>query len=213
MGNRQASTAETEAVDVGPGTGRVPAGGYPFENATMANAINAGGPGAVPAQLVATLAPDGGIQAATRLVGRTSQGGDTPAELVDSHTSWGALAEDRLGAELLTWAVRGDHRTVEAALDMLGATDRDDVAVAMARTATDAQLAALSRSSGGQALLSRMFDELTSGSVSADEQEQADRILRLKAQGIDPNRAAEEMVSGLTCIDIDVHEVPAEIKF
>ncbi|HWM10484.1 MAG TPA: deaminase [Solirubrobacteraceae bacterium] len=120
-------------------------------------------------------------------VSRTLMLARTPAdELISQHTSWGDVDQVRLGFELLRSASRGRFAFVEQVFDSLGSLDRDDVAYAMSDLATDQQLAALARTAPGRGLLDRMFDELTSGSVDAEEQEQADRILRVKTARTSP---------------------------
>jgi hypothetical protein len=130
-------------------------------------------------------------------------GSDCPAiqrspasDLIDENTSWGNLAEDRLGQTLLTRALAGDHGFVQAVLDDLGSTDRDDVSFELTRAATAAQLTTLAGSESGRRLLDRMFDELTSGSVADDEQAQADRIIQVKGQRVDQAQAQQQMISG-----------------
>jgi hypothetical protein len=118
------------------------------------------------------------------------------ADLIGANTSWGDLAEDRLGQALLARAVAGEHGFVQSTLNALGSTDRDDVAYEFTRAASERQLVALSGSEGGRRLLDRLFDELTSGSVAAEEQGQADRIMRVKSALVDQTRAAEQMIGG-----------------
>jgi hypothetical protein len=118
------------------------------------------------------------------------------SDLIDANTSWGNLAEDRLGQALLARALAGEHGFVQSTLNELGSTDRDDVAYELTRAASDPQLAALSGSESGRRLLDRLFDELTSGSVAAEEQAQADRIMRVKSQLVDQTRAAQQMIGG-----------------
>lgn len=106
------------------------------------------------------------------------------SELVDGYTSWGNLDEARLGAELQRRALAGQQAFVEAVLDALGSSDRDDVSFELTAFSSDAQLDGLAATTTGRLLLDRLFDELTSGSVAAEEQVQADRILRSKSRRI-----------------------------
>ena len=109
----------------------------------------------------------------------------TPQEaeaLVDRNTSWGNLDEAALGAEMLRLALSGQVALAAEVLDALGSTDRDDVAYEFMLAATETQLTSLGATAARRPLLHRVFDELTSGSVAAEEQEQADRILRVTTQ-------------------------------
>jgi len=105
----------------------------------------------------------------------------TPAQasaLISSHTSYANLDEPALGRELLTTSLRGDLTLVTEVFNALGTFDRDDVAYEFTLAATDPQLVQLAATPEGRRLLDRVFDELTSGSVDATEQQQADRILQ-----------------------------------
>ncbi|GCD20890.1 hypothetical protein CTKZ_24520 [Cellulomonas algicola] len=102
------------------------------------------------------------------------------ADLIATRTSLGALDETALGADLATRARGGDATFVQSVLDELWSTDRDDVALAICTALDDAALGVLVASEDGRRLVDRMFDELTSGSVGDDEQQQADRLLRTK---------------------------------
>jgi hypothetical protein len=132
-------------------------------------------------------------------------------DLIDARTSWvGDLDESALAEDLLGWAKYGDVDLVQTTLDDLSATDRDDVAVALCEAADEADLQALVADSGGRALLDRLFDEITSGSIGDDEQRQADRIMGAKSSRISPEDFAEGAqrakvfpyrLSGLTVLD------------
>ncbi|GIJ43989.1 hypothetical protein Val02_08750 [Virgisporangium aliadipatigenens] len=162
-------------------------------NAARERAI--GGDGPLPALVAAQLAAVGTNTALAQLLTRPATTTSPAEELIDRYTDWGSLAEDRLGAELLQRALRGEHRIVESVLDALGTTDRDDVSFALIRAASDGDLLALSRS-GGQELLSRMFDELTSGRLADDEKQQADRVMTVTALRNDPDDALAQMEQG-----------------
>ncbi|MBP2324845.1 hypothetical protein JOF56_005230 [Kibdelosporangium banguiense] len=118
------------------------------------------------------------------------------SDLIDEHTSWGNLAEDDLGRALLARAVRGEHQFVQAVLSELGWRNRDDVSLELTQAASNEQLVAIAGSESGRRLLDRMYDELTEGSLGDDEQTQADRILRVKSQGVDPAQAQQQMLGG-----------------
>jgi hypothetical protein len=104
------------------------------------------------------------------------------SEFISSHTSWGNLDEEALGRDLLVRALGGEHGFVRSVFTELGATDRDDVALAFMQAARPEQLAQMCGSDSGRALLDRLFDELTSGSVADEETLQANRIMQAKAQ-------------------------------
>jgi hypothetical protein len=109
----------------------------------------------------------------------------TPAEaeaLISQHTSWGNLDETWLGRELLRLALDGQLTLADEVLNALGSTDRDDVAYEFMLVATDPQLVRLAASTASRQFLHRIFDELTSGSVADEEQQQADRILQVTAR-------------------------------
>jgi len=101
--------------------------------------------------------------------------------LIDRHTSWGNLDETALGSELLRLALSGQLTLASEVLNELGSTDRDDVAYEFMLLVTDQQLVRLAAATASRQFLHRLFDELTSGSVAAEEQQQADRILNVTA--------------------------------
>ncbi|MBC7358733.1 MAG: DUF4157 domain-containing protein [Desulfacinum sp.] len=108
---------------------------------------------------------------------------DEAHTLVSRHTSWwGNLNEVALGREVLNLALAGQLNVADEVFNALGSTDRDDVAYELVLAATETQLAHLAESMTSRRFLQRLFDELTSGSVSAEEQQQADRILQATAR-------------------------------
>lgn len=106
------------------------------------------------------------------------------SDMINDHTSWANLDEERLGRSLYNRAVRGEYSFVTQVLDELGMYDRDDVSLGFMQAANDRAIYRLSGGAAGRRLLDRLFDELTSGDVGADETAEADRILRIKAQRI-----------------------------
>jgi hypothetical protein len=102
--------------------------------------------------------------------------------LISRHTSWGNLDETALGRELLRLALGGQLTLTDEVLNTLGSTNRDDVVYEFMLAATDPQLVHLAAATASRQFLHRLFDELTSGSVSAEEQQQADRILQVTAR-------------------------------
>jgi hypothetical protein len=123
--------------------------------------------------------------------------GSTPAEdLIDDKTSWGNLDEEALGRHLLYRALSGQHAFVQEVFDELGTLNRDDVALELTSAATIQQLATLAADETGRRLLDRLYDELTGGNLAAHEKEQAERILAVKGQAIDPAQAEKQMLTG-----------------
>ena len=122
---------------------------------------------------------------------------ETAEQLIDRYTSWGNLDEEALGAHLLRLTRRSlaNCRYVQSVLNELSSTDRDDVSVAFSSNATDGDLVALAGSPDGRALLDRLYDELTSGSIGADEQQQANRILAARGQVRPIEEAAERVTA------------------
>ncbi|OLB65503.1 MAG: hypothetical protein AUI10_06385 [Actinobacteria bacterium 13_2_20CM_2_72_6] len=140
----------------------------------------------------------------------TGETADAAGALIDKFTSWTNLDEAGLGAELAQRARQGGYALVEQVLDRLGSTDRDDVSYELMAHAGAADLAAMVSSGAGRHLLDRMFDELTSGSVAAEEQAQADRIMQAKATLVAPGQFQQQLraakifpyrLPGLTVLD------------
>ncbi len=102
--------------------------------------------------------------------------------LIDQNTSWGNLDETALGREMLRMALAGQLGLPGEVITALSSTDRDDVAYDFMRFASDQQLVRLAANAESRAFLNRLFDEITSGSVAAEEQQQADRILQTTAR-------------------------------
>lgn len=118
----------------------------------------------------------------------------TPAEdLIAEHTTMFNLHEDRLGAALLQRMRSGQHNFIMQVFDALGSTDRDDVAYEIMHCASDADLRQAVQSAEGRRLLDRLFDELTAGSVAQEEQQEADRIVRVKAGRLSPEQFEQGM--------------------
>lgn len=105
-------------------------------------------------------------------------------ELIAAHTHYFLLDEAALGQGLLAQAQQGNTAYVQDVLDKLDTWNRDDVALAFAQAAKEEDLDRLASSPGGRRLLDRLFDELTSGEVSEEEQAQATRILGVKTRAI-----------------------------
>ena len=110
----------------------------------------------------------------------------TPEEaeaLISQHTAWwGNLDESLLGREVLRLALEGQLTRAGEVLNALSSTDRDDVAYEFMIAASDSQLVGLAAETASRRFLHRLFDELTAGSVAAEEQQQADRILQVTSR-------------------------------
>ncbi len=105
------------------------------------------------------------------------------SDMIDYYTSLlGNLDEAGLGSQLVQHAIRGDYDFVQRVLDELGSTDRDDVSYEFMHAASDNIIQSFVRNESGRSMLDRLFDELTSGNISNDEQAQADRIISNKTQ-------------------------------
>lgn len=150
----------------------------------------------MPAAVVEALGGLAGNAAVARQVSRLAIQRSPAEDLIDEHTGWFDLDEERLGQILLARAAGGQHAFVRAVLDELGTTNRDDVALEFTRAATATQLAAIAEADSGRRLLDRLFDELTAGNLAEDEQAQADRIIAVKAQRVDPAQAEKQMLGG-----------------
>ncbi len=148
------------------------------------------------AEVAEALGARAGNAALTRRVSRLAVQRSPAEDLIDDNTSWLNLDEGRLGRTLLGKAAAGDHALVQAVLDELGTTNRDDVALEFTRAAGPEQLAAIAEAQTGRRLLDRLYDELTSGNLGGDEQAQADRILAVKGRRIDPAQAQQQMLAG-----------------
>ena len=92
----------------------------------------------------------------------------------------------------------GQYGFVGETLSALGSTDRDDVSYELCLAASDEDLRAFAASDAGRRLIDRMFDELTEGSVGSEEQEQADRLMRVKSATISTEAFAAGMQTAKT---------------
>jgi uncharacterized protein DUF4157 len=115
----------------------------------------------------------------------------SPDQLIDESSTLKFLDEEKLGNELLKYALAGDTTTVDVTLDEIDSIDRDDVALGFVSHATSEQLAKLAETEQGRKLLLRLYDELTSGYLGNDEKEQAERLMQARTQRIDPNKLIE----------------------
>ena len=110
----------------------------------------------------------------------------TAEQLISDDSVLGFLDEETLGRRLLAYGLADDTARVTATLDALGSTDRDDVATALVEAASDEDLARLAQTEAGRLLLSRLYDEMSSGHLGEDEQKQSERVLMARAARSDP---------------------------
>ena len=112
------------------------------------------------------------------VVQRIPEGHKTPAELIDSFTSWGNLDEDELGQKLfeLAWMSAYHYDYVVQVLDALGSGDRDDVSSVFVRKPRDENLDQFAQTDSGRAMLKRMTRELAGGFSVIHERGEAVRL-------------------------------------
>jgi hypothetical protein len=114
---------------------------------------------------------------------------ETPERLIARFTNRRNLDEDGLGAYLVGLIRRSPAMShyVQRVLDELGSSDRDDVSLAFAQSATNDDLDSLARSPNGRLLLVRLYDELTSGELDESERQQAERVMaaRVRSRSIE----------------------------
>ncbi|MBK6958410.1 MAG: DUF4157 domain-containing protein [Nitrosomonas sp.] len=115
----------------------------------------------------------------------------SPDQLIGESSTLNFLDEEKLGNDLLKYALAGDTTTVDVTLDQIDSTDRDDVALGFVSHATTEQLAKLAETEHGRKLLLRLYDELTSGHLGNDEKEQAERLMQARTQRTDPSKFIE----------------------
>lgn len=124
---------------------------------------------------------------------------------ISRRTSWyGDLDERTLGRDLLARARAGDFSFVQETFDALGSSDRDDVAYEFCVAATAGDIHGMAATDAGRAVIDRLFDELTIGSMSAEEQGEADRLLRVKTARI----SLEDFAAGMRAAKIFPFRLP-----
>jgi hypothetical protein len=149
----------------------------------------------------------------------------TPAELIDSFTSWGNLDEEALGQRLfdLAWMSPDHYDFIVQVMDELGWGDRDDVASAFVRSARDDNLDEFARPANGRAMLLRLKRELFGGFTAVHEGAEGIRLNNAirRADGADEGRTRADTVMneaeqrGLTTklkIPTPASLTPAEIE-
>ncbi|NBA93504.1 DUF4157 domain-containing protein [Pseudomonas sp. R5(2019)] len=107
-------------------------------------------------------------------------------KLAKESSTLGFLDEERLAQSLLDQVRHDNLQAVVQGLDSIGLTNRDDVALAFCRRASQADLERLAESETGRKMLLRLYDELTSGHLGDDEKAQAERLMKARAQRINP---------------------------
>jgi len=119
-------------------------------------------------------------------------------KLIDDATTADVLDDAQLGRDLYQFAHSGETATVLAAFNGVGWSSRDNVAVEFVKAAGESGLDVLAGSADGKNVLARVYDELTSGNLGADDKEQAEKVLMARARTIDPkqfvNAASKAMV-------------------
>ena len=113
-------------------------------------------------------------------VPEVKQHAETPKDLIGGHTRFLTVEDDDLGAALLARANQGKYDLVQRTLDQLSWTTRDNVALAFLKKASDEELERIGSFPEGRKLLSRIFDELSVGSLSPEEQAEGRRLLELR---------------------------------
>jgi hypothetical protein len=88
--------------------------------------------------------------------------------------------EAMLAAEIFDHLDNGDYESAWKKLDKVNITDRDDVALALLSRISDKMLLSIAKSEDGNAFLTRLYDELSSGNYGDDEKRQAERIFKAK---------------------------------
>ena len=104
--------------------------------------------------------------------------GPTETEIIDKYTSLNFLDEAGLARELFT-RLPGESGLVERVLDALSSTDRDDVALEIARDAPQDRLGTIWADPLGRAVLIRLVRELKEGVTTNDEAAAMERLVRL----------------------------------
>lgn len=109
----------------------------------------------------------------------TESPASTAQQLIDRNTSWGALDEEAIGAELAGMAKEDPARAAKAldsAIDQVGSFDKDDISVAFCEGMSNDALEKLALAPGGAAVLEKMRQEMASGWTGDDESAQIARI-------------------------------------
>jgi Holliday junction resolvase-like predicted endonuclease len=88
--------------------------------------------------------------------------------------------EAMLAAELFDHVENDNYTSAREKLNKVNITDRDDVSVALVSRISDKKLFSIAKSKDGNAFLTRLYDELSSGDYGEDERHQAERIFNAK---------------------------------
>ena len=84
-----------------------------------------------------------------------------PGPDISALWQWEKMLADELHQDI----ERGNYDLVQQKLAKVGITDRDNVSVALLSQLQDKELRAIAMSSSGQALLTRLYDELSAGQL------------------------------------------------
>jgi hypothetical protein len=136
-----------------------------------------------------------GNKAVGRMLARkeASQRDKDAAALIARHTSWGNLDETALGKTLLGMMLT-DPIGVHDAFDALGSSDRDDVALELAKAASDEDLSRIASDTRGREALRRVVRELLAGWSADEENAQMRRLMSIisdKAPTVDDGRGGK----------------------
>ena len=97
--------------------------------------------------------------------------------------------EAMLAKELRNQIDKANYESVQQSLDNVNITDRDDVSLALVSQLSDKNLLTIAKTEEGNAFLTRLYDELSSGKYEADEKHQAERIFKAKNGVFATNKA------------------------
>ena len=101
---------------------------------------------------------------------------------------WEMMLADELREEI----ERGNYDIVQKKLDQVTITDRDDVSVSLVANMTEKDILSITKSEPGNALLTRLLDELSAGNYEEDERRQANRIFRAKTAAFAASKSDPE---------------------
>lgn len=99
-------------------------------------------------------------------------------QIVRQHKRFIFLNEEDLAKALFEKIRNEEYEFVNAVFSRVTINNRDDVAIALMRLLSDDALARIAATVKGRALLVTIFDELTSGEESSDEENASARLLR-----------------------------------
>lgn len=121
---------------------------------------------------------------------------ETASQAISNHTHYLDLDEPALGRRVARAVRSADFTFATAVLDELGSTDRDDVSYEAMLVLTDAELDTAQSTAAGRRFLSRMLDELSSGTMASEEEAQTERILAARTRGIGETALQDAAAAG-----------------